>query len=58
MSSCEAVHKYCGNVFAFSGASHLLPDCNAVTSITNNHLPGDDVCNKIPSKCKLLLYQT
>lgn len=48
-STCQDVNETCGVMFQLTGQTSLIPDCNAVSPITNSTLQPSDSCNYIPS---------
>lgn len=48
MSTCKEVERNCGLIFNLTNKTHLLPDCSAISPITNSPLQSDNSCNLIP----------
>ncbi|KAI8368143.1 uncharacterized protein BYT42DRAFT_585453 [Radiomyces spectabilis] len=49
-SACQDVHSNCKKVFQLLDRTDLLPNCDAVSPITQQPLQPDDSCNHIPPK--------
>ncbi|KAL9546339.1 hypothetical protein PS6_007715 [Mucor atramentarius] len=52
-STCEAVTMDCASIFKVAGQTALLPNCSTEITSTGLGLQPDDMCNNIPTKCKL-----